>query len=117
MLVSALSNAVFLFWDTKLLPLGSMVLNAEPTLWERYRKYIFVAIAVIAIQLLLIFGLLWQRVRKLRLLSVLRESEKRFRVMANTTPSLIWMCDQKGKVIYLNERLLAFTGSDPKARY
>ena len=100
-----------------LLPLGSVVLNREPTLWERYRKYVFVAIAVIAIQLLLIFGLLWQRVRKLRLLSVLRESEKRFRVMANTTPSLIWMCDQEGKVIYLNERLLAFTGTDPKEGY
>jgi PAS domain S-box-containing protein len=99
------------------LPLGSVVLNAEPTLWERYRKYIFVAMAVIAIQLLLIFGLLWQRVRKLRLLSVLRESEKRFRVMANTTPSLIWMCDHEGKIMYLNERLLAFTGTDPKAGY
>jgi len=99
------------------LPLGSVVLNREPTLWERYRKYIFVAIAVIAIQLLLIFGLLWQRARKQRLLSVLRESEKRFRVMANTTPSLIWMCDQEGKIIYLNERLLAFTGTDPKAGY
>jgi len=97
------------------LPLGSVVLNREPTLWEHYRKYIFVAMAVIAIQLLLIFGLLWQRVRKQRLLSVLRESEKRFRVMANTTPSLIWMCDQEGKLIYLNERLLAFTGTDPKA--
>jgi PAS domain S-box-containing protein len=99
------------------LPLGSVVLNREPTLWDRYRKYIFVAIAVIAIQLLLIFGLLWQRVRKLRLLSVLRESEKRFRVMANTTPSLIWMCDQEGKIIYLNERLLTFTGTDPKSEY
>jgi PAS domain-containing protein len=99
------------------LPLGSVLLNREPTLWERYRKYIFVAIAVIAIQLVLIFGLLWQRARKQRLLSVLRESEKRFRVMANTTPSLIWMCDQEGKIVYLNERLLAFTGSDPKDGY
>ena len=99
------------------LPSGSVVLNREPTLWERYRNYIFAALAVIAIQLLLIFGLLWQRVRKQRLLSVLRESEKRFRVMANTTPSLIWMCDQEGKIVYLNERLLAFTGSDPNGGY
>lgn len=99
------------------LPLGSVVLNAEQTLWERYRKYLFEAIAVIVIQLLLIFGLLWQRVRKQRLLSVLSESEKRFRVMANTAPSLIWMCDQAGKIIYRNERLLAFTGTDSKAGY
>ena len=97
------------------LPMGSVVLNREPTLWDRYRKYIILGIAVIAIQLLLIFGLLWQRMRKLRLLSVLGESEKRFRVMANTTPSLIWMCDQEGKIVYQNERLLAFIGTDPKA--
>jgi PAS domain S-box-containing protein len=99
------------------LPLGSAVLNREPTLWEHYRKYMFAAMAVIAIQLLLIFGLLWQRARKQRLLSALRESEKRFRVMANTTPSLIWMCDQEGKIVYLNERLLAFTGTNPKEGY
>jgi PAS domain S-box-containing protein len=37
--------------------------------------------------------------------------------MANTTPSLIWMCDQEGKIVYLNERLLAFTGSDPNGGY
>jgi PAS domain S-box-containing protein len=43
-----------------------------------------------------------------------RESEKRFRVMADTTPSLVWMCDPQGKIMYLNERRLAFTGPDPK---
>src|SRR5277367_1051573 len=46
------------------LPLGSVVLNVEPTLWERYRNYILVTMAVIAIQLLLIFGLLWQRAKR-----------------------------------------------------
>jgi PAS domain S-box-containing protein len=47
--------------------------------------------------------------------TVLRESEKRFRVMADTTPSLIWMCDDKGKVTYLNEQWLALTGASPIA--
>jgi PAS domain S-box-containing protein len=49
--------------------------------------------------------------------SALRESEERFRVMANTTPSLIWMCDEGGKITYLNDRRIAFTGRDPRAGY
>ena len=31
--------------------------------------------------------------------------------------SLIWMCDTQGKVTYLNEQRLAFTGPDPDAGY
>ena len=49
--------------------------------------------------------------------SCLAQSEKRFRVMANTTPSLIWMCDHEGKVTYLNDRRLAFTGAHPNSGY
>jgi len=66
-------------------------------------------------QLVLILGLLWQRARKGKAEAVLRESEERFRVMADTTPSLIWMCDPQGNITYLNERRVAFTGSDPNA--
>jgi PAS domain S-box-containing protein len=92
------------------LPPGTIVLYREPTLWERGRKYFLIGIAVIILQGLLIFGLLWQRARKRRAEAVLRESEMRFRVMANTTPALIWMCDQQGKITYLNDERLDFTG-------
>jgi PAS domain S-box-containing protein len=99
------------------LPPGSVLLYREPTLWERDRKYILAAILVIVAQALLITALLWQRARKRKAETVLRESEKRFRVMADTTPSLVWMCDEQGKVTYLNERRIAFTGPEPKAGY
>jgi PAS domain S-box-containing protein len=99
------------------LPLGSVLLYREPTLWERDRKYILAAIVLIAVQALLIIGLLWQRARKRGAESVLRESEKRFRVMADTIPSLVWMCDAQGKITYLNERRLSFLGPDPRAGY
>jgi PAS domain S-box-containing protein len=56
------------------LPSGSVVLNREPTLWERYRKYVVAAIAVIAVQLLLILGLLWQRVKRRKIEASLVES-------------------------------------------
>ena len=99
------------------LPPGSVLLYREPTFWERDRKYILAAIALIAAQALLIIGLLWQRARKRKAEAVLRESETRFRVMADTAPSLVWMCDAQGKITYLNERRIAFTGPDPKAGY
>jgi PAS domain S-box-containing protein len=99
------------------LPPGSVLLYREPTLWERDRKYILAAILLIAAQALLIIALLWQRARKRRAEAVLRESEKRFRVMADTTPSLVWMCDAQGKITYRNERRIAFTGPVPKAGY
>ena len=56
------------------LPLGSVVLNREPTFWEQYRKYVIAAIAVIAAQLLLILGLLWQRAKRRKVEASLVES-------------------------------------------
>ena len=99
------------------LPRGSLILYRPPSLWERDRKYIIVAIVLLVAQCLLIIGLLWQRARKRNAEAVLRESEKRFRVMADTAPALVWMCDAQGKITYLNERRIAFTGPDPKAGY
>ena len=98
------------------LPPGSAILYRPASLWERDRNYI-IALLVILAQALLIAGLLWQRARKRKAEAVVRESEKRFRVMADTTPSLVWMCDRQGKVTYLNERRVAFTGRDPTAGY
>jgi PAS domain S-box-containing protein len=92
------------------LPPGSLILYKEPTLWEHGKKYFLIGIGVIAIQALWLIGLLWQRARTRKAQAVLRESENRFRVMADTTRSLIWMCDEKGKVTYQNEQRLSFTG-------
>jgi len=99
------------------LPPGSEVLYREPTFWERDRKYIIAATVVIFAQFLWIAALLWQRARKRKAEAVLRESEKRFQVMAESTPSLVWMCDKKGRITYLNRQRFEFTGSDPQAGY
>jgi PAS domain S-box-containing protein len=107
------------FWHIpeSALPPGSLVLFRQPTVWERDRKYFVPAIGLILAQALLIAGLLWQRARKRKTEAVLRESEQRFRVMADSTPALIWMCDEQGRITYLNERRVAFTGPDPNAGY
>lgn len=91
------------------LPPDSVILYRPPTVWESYRNYIIAAIFLLILQSLLIAALLWQRARKRKAEAILRESEKRFHVMADTTPSLVWMCDEKGKVTYLNEQLRSFT--------
>ena len=99
------------------LPAGSVILYRPPSLWEAYRRYFVAGMVVIGALLLLIGLLLWERARKRKTEALLRESEKRFRVMAETTPTLVWMCDGQGKITYLNERRLAFTGPDPEAGY
>ena len=40
----------------------------------------------------------------------LRESEERFRLIANTAPVMIWITDVEGHVRYVNETYLRFTG-------
>ena len=99
------------------LPKDSVLLYREPTVWERYRDLILVVIAVMLAQASLIAALLRQRARKRKAEAILRESEERFRLLANTTPALIWMFDTEGKINYLNDRRVAFTGPDQNAGY
>jgi len=42
-----------------------------------------------------------------------RESEERFRLIANTAPVMIWMSDVDKQVSYVNQRWLDFTGWPP----
>jgi len=68
------------------LPPGSEVLYRPPSFWEQHRQVLIVVIVLIAVLALLIVGLLWQRMRRRKAEAVMRESEKRFRVMAESTP-------------------------------
>ncbi len=94
------------------LPLGAVISYRELTGLERYGKYIISGLALILIQALLIIGLLVRRSRERKTELRLLESEKRFRLMADTTPALVWMCDSQGTVTYLNDRRIEFTGRD-----
>jgi PAS domain S-box-containing protein len=95
------------------LPDGAIILYRPRTERARYGKDVVFGLALIAALTLLISALLWQRARRQKSnLLRLHESEKRFRLMADTIPTLIWMCDKAGSVTYLNDRRLAFTGGD-----
>ncbi len=45
-----------------------------------------------------------------RAVQALKESERRFRLVADTTPVLIWMSDPSGSCIFVNQPWLDFTG-------
>lgn len=47
---------------------------------------------------------------RMRTQQELRESEARFRNMADTAPVMIWVADEKKDCTYVNKRWLAFTG-------
>ena len=99
------------------LPAGAVVDYRRLSFWQRDRKYIIIVMIVILAQALLIAGLLIQRARKRKAEAVLQESEERFRVMTDTIPSLVWMCDARGRITYLNDRRIAFTGPDSEAGF
>ncbi|HYC33484.1 MAG TPA: response regulator [Gemmatimonadales bacterium] len=48
--------------------------------------------------------------RRTRTEAVLRDSESRFRMLADHAPVMIWLEDERGDCIYLNHAWLSFTG-------
>jgi PAS domain S-box-containing protein len=60
------------------LPAGTIILNREPTLWDRGRKYFVAGVAVILFQTISIFALFWQRARKRKAEVELATSEEKF---------------------------------------
>lgn len=49
-------------------------------------------------------------VQRARAEEAVRESEARFRELADTAPALMWMTDDQGRVTFVNEGWLRFTG-------
>jgi len=103
--------------DEKQLPPGSIVQNREPTVWEAYQWYIICGISLIILEAGLISALLWHRKRRKRAenelaaaLAVAQESERRFRLVANTAPVMIWMAGPDKLCSYVNQPWLDFTG-------
>ena len=92
------------------LPPGSIVINRQPTVWEAYKWYIFGGVVLMLAETLLIFGLTWLRAKAKRAETQLRESEERFRLLANTAPVMIWTAGTDRKCSYVNKTWLDFTG-------
>jgi PAS domain S-box-containing protein len=92
------------------LPPDRTILYREPGAWELYRPYIIGALLLVMLQSALIAALLVQRARRVRVERALRESEERFRLMADTAPVLVWRADTTNRCDFVNRPWLDFTG-------
>ena len=57
----------------------------------------------------------WAAVERARAEAALRESEARFRTLAETAPALIWRNDAEGGNVFVNRHFLEFTGKSAEA--
>ncbi len=92
------------------LPQGVTVRFREPSLWNRYKGYVVAAVVLLALQTALIGALLVNRARRRRVENALRESEERFRVMADTAPMLVWRSNANKECDFFNQAWLLFRG-------
>jgi PAS domain S-box-containing protein len=91
-------------------PTGTAILFRDPGLWDKYKLYIVGASALTFVQTTLIGGLLIQRRRRRRMEVALRESEARFRLVADTAPVMIWTARPDKGYVFFNQRWLSFRG-------
>jgi PAS domain S-box-containing protein len=89
----------------------------KPTVWKTYKWDLIFGMSLFLLQAALIAGLLWQRARRRKAeakmasaLEVARESEGRFRLVANAAPVMIWMAGTGRLCTYVNQPRLEFTG-------
>jgi PAS domain S-box-containing protein len=92
------------------LPQGSVVLFRQLSFWDQYKLYVIGVAFIAALQAVIIGGLLLQHKRRRRAEASLQESERRFRLVTNTAPVLIWMSGPDMLRDYFNEPWLEFTG-------
>jgi PAS domain S-box-containing protein len=87
-----------------------MVLNRPVSLWTVYRRYVLAGLLLLLAQALIIAALLLQRVKRKRAEISLREGERRFRLVANSAPVMIWMSGADKLCTFFSQGWLNFTG-------
>ena len=92
-------------------PMGALLLNREPTVWERGRKYFVAGFAVMIAQTLLILGLFWQRARRRKAEIEQRKSEEKFAKAFRESPLAITIVKvSDGRYVDVNETFEVQTG-------
>jgi PAS domain S-box-containing protein len=92
------------------LPAGTTVLFRTPSLWDQHHSVVLSVLAAFGLQSLVVAVLLIQIRRRHAAERSLRESEARFRSMADSAPLLIWISDADRRCTFVNKSWLNFTG-------
>ena len=92
------------------IPAGSDTLFRPDRAWDQYREYIIGGASIFLLQAVFITALLVQRRKRQNAEKALRESEERFRLMADTAPVLIWRAGTDKGCEFVNRPWLEFTG-------
>ena len=92
------------------LPEGSEVRFRQPGYWRQHGWKIFLVTSVVLVQAGIILLLLRNRAKRLCVEHALRESEARFRTVANAAPVMIWMSSRDKLCTFFNKSWLDFTG-------
>jgi PAS domain S-box-containing protein len=85
--------------------------NPHLPLAGEYASYL----GMMAGQVSLAIGRLRREEDERRSAAVLRESEARFRNLADHAPVMVWMTDAEGRSLYLSKRWYDYTGQTPEA--
>jgi PAS domain S-box-containing protein len=92
-------------------PPGALLMNREPTVWERGRKYFVAGFAVMMAQTLLILGLFWQRRRRRKAELELGKSEEKFSRVFRESPLAITIVKiSDGRYVEVNGTFELSTG-------
>ena len=92
------------------LPAGSVVHFRQPTTWQLYKWQITAGLSIALIEAGLLVALLTIQVKRRRTEHALRESEERFRLLADSAPAMVWMSGPDGRRTDFNRGWLTFTG-------
>jgi PAS domain S-box-containing protein len=96
--------------DEARLPSDAAVLFREPSLWREYRSYAIAAISVVALQALLIGGLLLQRGRRLRAEARLSDSEQLHRLTLRGISDAVLVTTPEGALTFVSPGVRAIFG-------
>jgi signal transduction histidine kinase len=99
-------------WDlpARNLPPDTAVSFREPTVWEQHRDLVLAAAVVLAMQTALLVALLFQRWRRRRAESLLRESEERMTFTAASANIGLWQFNRDTNELWATEHCRAMFG-------
>jgi len=104
-------------WDLKErnLPVGSIVLNRQPTLMEQYGRYVSIGLLLLFAQLILILDLLRQRAKERLIRRHLRESEALLREAQSIAQCGSWVWKLTENKTYWSDEMYCIMGLVPQS--